>query len=51
MSRLFKGLKKGFKEVLAHTEGKITLKSEIIEIPDPPLNTKPKPCKKLLRNP
>ena len=51
MGRLSKGLKKGLKEVLAHTQGKITLKSEIIEIPDPPLSTKPKPCKKLLTNP
>jgi putative transcriptional regulator len=36
MSKLFKGLKSGLKEALAHTEGKITLKSEIIEIPEPP---------------
>ena len=36
MSKLFKGLKKGLEEALAHTEGKITLKSEIIEIPEPP---------------
>lgn len=37
MSRLFKSLKKGLKEALAHTEGKITLKSEFIEIPEPPI--------------
>jgi putative transcriptional regulator len=36
MSKLFKGLKKGLEEALAYTEGKITLKSEIIEIPEPP---------------
>lgn len=36
MSKLFKGLKKGLEEALAHAEGKITLKSEIIEIPEPP---------------
>lgn len=36
MSKLFKGLKKGLKESLAHAEGKITLKSEIIDIPEPP---------------
>lgn len=36
MSKLFKGLKKGLEEALAHSEGKITLKSEIIEIPEPP---------------
>ncbi len=32
MRKLFKGLKKGLEEALAHSEGKITLKSEIIEI-------------------
>ena len=36
MGKLFKGLKKGLKEALAHAEGKITLKSEVIEIPEPP---------------
>src|ERR1700722_4717080 len=36
MSKLFKGLKKGLEEALAHSEGKITLKSEVIEIPEPP---------------
>ncbi len=36
MSKLFKGLKKGLKEALAHAEGKITLHSELIEIPAPP---------------
>lgn len=36
MSKLFKGLKKGLEEALAYSEGKITLKSELIEIPEPP---------------
>jgi len=36
MSKLFKGLKKGLEEALAFSEGKITLKSELIEIPEPP---------------
>ena len=36
MSKLFKGLKKGLEEALAYTEGKLTLKSELIEIPEPP---------------
>lgn len=36
MSKLFKGLKKGLEEGLAFSEGKITLKSELIEIPEPP---------------
>lgn len=36
MSELFNGLKKGLEEVLAFSEGKITLKSELFEIPGPP---------------
>jgi putative transcriptional regulator len=36
MSKLFKGLKKGLEEGLAHAEGNITLKAKIIEIPTPP---------------
>ncbi len=32
MSKLFTVLKKGLDEALAHTEGKITLRSEIIKI-------------------
>jgi len=36
MSKLFNGLKKGLEEALAHAEGKIALKSEAIEIPEPP---------------
>jgi putative transcriptional regulator len=42
MSTLFKGLKKGLEEALAHTEDKITLKSEIIETPEPPAENKAK---------
>lgn len=36
MSKLYKGLKKGLKEVLANKEGKITLRAYDIEIPEPP---------------
>lgn len=36
MSKLFKSLKKGLEEAIAFSEGKITLKSEFIEIPEPP---------------
>lgn len=36
MSKMFKRLKKGLEEVLEYAEEKITLKSEIIEIPEPP---------------
>lgn len=47
MSKLFKGLKKGLEEALAHSEGKITLKSEIIEIPEPPAEYKAKDIKRI----
>jgi putative transcriptional regulator len=36
MGKLYKELKKGFDEMIAHREGKVTLRSEHIEIPSPP---------------
>ncbi len=36
MRKLYKDLKKGLKEIIAYKEGKLTLKSEIIQIPEPP---------------
>ena len=42
MGKLFEGLKKGMQEIIAHKEGKITLKSEFIEIPEPPKEYGPK---------
>lgn len=36
MSKLFKGLKKGLEEAAAYADGKITLASELLEIPEPP---------------
>lgn len=36
MSNFYKELKDGLEEALAYSKGKITLKSESIEIPDPP---------------
>lgn len=47
MSKLFKGLKKGLEEALAYSEGKITLKSELIEIPEPPAEYRPKDIKRI----
>lgn len=38
MGKLFEGLKKGLEEALAFSERKLTLKSELIEIPEPPNN-------------
>lgn len=36
MRKIFKGLKKGLNEALAFSEKKLTLKSEHIQIPEPP---------------
>ncbi len=36
MGRVYKDLKKGLEEIIAYKKGKITLKSELIEIPEPP---------------
>ncbi|MBS0616479.1 MAG: helix-turn-helix domain-containing protein [Verrucomicrobia bacterium] len=47
MGRLFKELKKGLEEIIAHKEGKLTLKSEFIEIPEPPKEYGPKKIKKI----
>lgn len=47
MSKLFKGLKEGLEEALAYTEGKITLKSEIIEIPEPPIEYNAKDIRRI----
>ncbi len=47
MGKLYKDLKKGLKEIIAHQEGKITLKSELIEIPEPPEEYSPKKIKNI----
>ncbi|SRR3990167_7736909 len=45
MGKLFDDLKKGLQDIIAHQEGKITLKSEFIEIPEPPKEYGPKKIK------
>jgi putative transcriptional regulator len=47
MSKFFKDLKQGLEEVLAYTQGKITLKSELIEIPAPPCEYTAKDIKRI----
>ena len=47
MSKFFDDLKEGLEEALAHTQGKITLKSEIIEIPDAPIEYKAEDIKRI----
>ena len=46
MRKLYKDLKKGLEEIIAYKEGKATLKSEIIQIPEPP---KAYPSRKIKR--
>lgn len=47
MSRFYEKLKGGLEEVLAHKKGKITLRSEIVEIPEPPAEYTAKDIKKI----
>lgn len=47
MSNFFEQLKEGLEEVLAHKEGKITLRSETIEIPAPPEDYTARDIKKI----
>ena len=47
MSKFYKDIKKGLEEALEYTEGKLTLKSELIEIPEPPVEYKAKDIKKI----
>lgn len=47
MGKFFDDLKEGLEEALAYTQGKITLKSEIIEIPDAPNEYKAEDIKRV----
>lgn len=47
MSKFYEKLKEGLEEVLAHKKGKITLRCEVIEIPEPPMEYKAKDIKKI----
>lgn len=50
MGKLHKDLKKGLEEIISYKKGKITLKSEIIEIPEPPKAYTPKEIKRIRGN-
>lgn len=50
MGKLFKNLKAGLEEAIAHEQGKINLRSVCIEIPDAPSKYKPKQIKKIREN-
>lgn len=47
MSKLFNAIKVGFKETIAHDQGKLDLRSELIEIPQPPAQYKAADIKKI----
>ncbi len=47
MGKLFKALKKGFEEAIAHDQGKLDLRSELIDIPKPPAHYKAQDIKKI----
>src|SRR5436853_1340155 len=47
MSKLFKKLKAGLEDIIAHQEGKISLRSENIELPEPPVVYKAQEIKRI----
>ncbi len=47
MSKFFDKIKKGLEDAVAHKEGKITLRTEIIEIPEPPAPYSAKEIRKI----
>src|SRR5437762_3377377 len=47
MTKLFKGLKKGLEEAILHKKAKLDLRSQLLEIPEPPAEYKPKQIKKI----
>src|SRR5262249_25887944 len=47
MTKFFKKIKAGLEEAIAYEQGKLDLRSEIIEIPEPPAGYNPKEIKKI----
>jgi putative transcriptional regulator len=47
MSKFFKKIKEGLEDALAHKKGKITLRTETIEIPEPPAEYTAKEIRKI----
>src|SRR5271154_3018735 len=46
-NKFFKDLKAGLEDAIAHKKGKLELRSELIEIPEPPAEYKAKQIKKI----
>jgi len=47
MGKQYEDLKEGFEEILAYRKGKITLRSEKIVVPEPPIAYKAKDIKRI----
>lgn len=47
MSKFFEDLREGLEDIIKYRKGKLTLKSEFIEIPTPPEEYKPNDIKKI----
>lgn len=47
MGKLFNELKEGIEEAIAHSKGKLRLRSELVEVPEPPAEYKAKDIKKI----
>jgi putative transcriptional regulator len=47
MSKLFKDLKAGLEDAIAHKKGKINLRSELIEIPEKPAEYQPQQIRRI----
>lgn len=47
MSKLYENLKAGLEDAIAYKKGKLSLKTESIEIPEPPHEYSPKQIKKI----
>ena len=47
MGKFYKDLKNGLEEILQYKKGKLKLRSETIEIPEPPAEYKPKEIKNI----
>ena len=46
-NKFFEDLKSGLEDAIAHSKGKLDLRSECIEIPKPPMKYKPKEIKQI----
>ena len=50
MSKFFTDLKEGLEDIVAYKQGKLTLRSEVIEIPEPPKIYKAKDIKHIRKS-